>query len=160
MEWRAPGRIPPMTCFEVQRSKAHVYPRKYSIHCVFILVSSLASLYILRIDNRHVRNRTNWNETTSDNTLTKLRASLSSFPGWKKEVAVPLLPIRPVRPMRCTYSSMSWGRSKLITCFTSGMSRPRAATDVATSTGARPLLKSRSAASRSCCVLSLLTQSH
>ncbi len=30
--------------------------------------------------------------------------------------------------MRCTYSSMSLGRSKLITCFTLEMSRPRAAT--------------------------------
>lgn len=33
----------------------------------------------------------------------------------KKEVATPRLPMRPVRPMRCTYSSTSEGRSKLIT---------------------------------------------
>lgn len=41
---------------------------------------------------------------------------------------LPRLPTRPVRPMRWTYSSMSPGRSKLITCFTCGISSPRAAT--------------------------------
>lgn len=41
---------------------------------------------------------------------------------------LPRLPTRPVRPMRWTYSSMSLGRSKLMTCFTLEMSRPRAAT--------------------------------
>lgn len=41
---------------------------------------------------------------------------------------LPRLPIRPVRPIRWTYSSMSDGRSKLMTCLTCGMSKPRAAT--------------------------------
>ena len=41
---------------------------------------------------------------------------------------VPRLPTRPVRPMRWTYSSMSLGKSKLTTCFTFGISKPRAAT--------------------------------
>uniref|UniRef100_A0A182VF21 Uncharacterized protein n=1 Tax=Anopheles merus TaxID=30066 RepID=A0A182VF21_ANOME len=72
----------------------------------------------------------------------------------KKEVAVPRLPIRPVRPMRCTYSSTSAGRSKLITCFTFGMSSPRAATAVATRIGQRPQRNRRSASSRSACVRS------
>uniref|UniRef100_A0A8W7PSX2 Uncharacterized protein n=1 Tax=Anopheles coluzzii TaxID=1518534 RepID=A0A8W7PSX2_ANOCL len=70
----------------------------------------------------------------------------------KKEVAVPRLPIRPVRPMRCTYSSTSAGRSKLITCFTFGMSSPRAATAVATRIGQRPQRNRRSASSRSACL--------
>lgn len=43
-------------------------------------------------------------------------------------VVLPRFPTRPVRPIRWTYSSMSLGRSKLITCFTLEMSRPRAAT--------------------------------
>ena len=41
---------------------------------------------------------------------------------------VPILPTRPVRPIRCTYSSQSLGKSKLMTCFTFGISKPRAAT--------------------------------
>jgi hypothetical protein len=41
---------------------------------------------------------------------------------------LPRLPTRPVRPMRWTYSSISPGRSKLMTCLTWGISRPRAAT--------------------------------
>lgn len=41
---------------------------------------------------------------------------------------LPRFPTRPVRPIRWTYSSMSLGRSKLITCFTLEMSRPLAAT--------------------------------
>lgn len=40
----------------------------------------------------------------------------------------PRFPTRPVRPMRWTYSSMSLGKSKLMTCFTLQISRPRAAT--------------------------------
>lgn len=40
----------------------------------------------------------------------------------------PRFPTRPVRPMRWTYSSMSLGKSKLMTCFTLEMSSPRAAT--------------------------------
>ena len=41
---------------------------------------------------------------------------------------IPRFPTRPVRPMRWTYSSMSLGRSKLMTWRTLGMSSPRAAT--------------------------------
>ena len=41
---------------------------------------------------------------------------------------LPRFPTRPVRPILCTYSSMSLGRSKLITCFTLGISNPLAAT--------------------------------
>ena len=46
----------------------------------------------------------------------------------KKEVASPKLPTLPVLPILWTYSSMSLGRSKLTTCLTLEMSRPRAAT--------------------------------
>ena len=60
---------------------------------------------------------------SSTSSFTKLR-----FLSLKKDVAKPRLPIRPVRPIRCTYSSTSDGRSKLMTCFTLGISRPRAAT--------------------------------
>mmetsp|Transcript_18676 Transcript_18676/g.37991 ORF Transcript_18676/g.37991 Transcript_18676/m.37991 type:complete len:225 (-) Transcript_18676:16-690(-) len=66
-------------------------------------------------------------------------------------VATPVLPHRPVRPMRCTYVSISLGMSKLITCCTSGKSRPLAATSVATSTSALPFLKALVACSRSSC---------
>lgn len=45
-----------------------------------------------------------------------------------KNQFIPRLPTRPVRPIRWTYSSMSLGKSKLITCFTLLMSRPLAAT--------------------------------
>ena len=58
----------------------------------------------------------------------------------KKLVARPRLPILPVLPILCTYSSMSLGMSKLMTCFTLGMSRPRAATAVATMMGVWPHL--------------------
>ena len=58
----------------------------------------------------------------------------------KKLVARPRLPILPVLPILCTYSSMSLGMSKLMTCFTLGMSRPRAATAVATMMGVCPHL--------------------
>ena len=60
---------------------------------------------------------------SSTSSFTKFR-----FLSLKKDVAKPRLPMRPVRPMRCTYSSTSDGRSKLMTCLTLGMSRPRAAT--------------------------------
>ena len=43
-------------------------------------------------------------------------------------------------PHLCTYSSMSPGMSKLMTCFTLEMSRPRAATAVATMMGVWPHL--------------------
>lgn len=43
-------------------------------------------------------------------------------------VNLPKFPTRPVRPIRCTYSSTSLGKSKLITCFTLGISKPLAAT--------------------------------
>ena len=51
---------------------------------------------------------------------------------------------------------MPEGRSKLMTCFTPGMSRPRAATEVATRMGALPVLKSANASSRSLCKRSLI----
>mmetsp|Transcript_77202 Transcript_77202/g.208422 ORF Transcript_77202/g.208422 Transcript_77202/m.208422 type:complete len:224 (-) Transcript_77202:911-1582(-) len=70
-----------------------------------------------------------------------------------KVVATPVFPQRPVRPMRCTYVSISLGMSKLITCCTSGKSRPLAATSVATSTSALPNLNCRTANSRSSCAL-------
>ena len=54
------------------------------------------------------------------------------------DVAEPSRPARPVRPMRCMYVSGISGKSKLITCDTPGMCRPRAATSVATSTGISP----------------------
>lgn len=57
------------------------------------------------------------------------------FLSLKNEVARPRFPTRPVRPMRCTYSSISLGKSKLITCFTFEMSSPLAATAVATKLG-------------------------
>lgn len=66
-----------------------------------------------------------------------------------------MFPQRPVLPMRWTYSSMLLGRSKFTTCCTSGMSRPRAATDVATRTGHLPERKSARACSRSRCSRSL-----
>ena len=53
----------------------------------------------------------------------------------KKEVASPRLPIRQVRPILQIYSSTSLGMSKLITCITLGMSRPREATAVAMMVG-------------------------
>ncbi len=49
-------------------------------------------------------------------------------------IATPSRPARPVRPMRCTYASGEDGTSKFTTCDTCSMSRPRAATSVATST--------------------------
>mmetsp|Transcript_63875 Transcript_63875/g.169711 ORF Transcript_63875/g.169711 Transcript_63875/m.169711 type:complete len:243 (+) Transcript_63875:819-1547(+) len=64
---------------------------------------------------------------------------------------MPVFPARPVRPMRCTYASNSSGevgKSKLITCATFGMSKPRAATSVAQRTRASPLLNAANAASR------------
>merc|ERR1719317_105568 len=67
--------------------------------------------------------------------LTRLR-----FLSLKKEVANPRFPMRPVRPILWTYSSTSPGRSKLMTCFTFGMSKPLAATAVATMMGVWPHL--------------------
>lgn len=64
------------------------------------------------------------------------------------------LPTLPVRPIRCTYSSMLLGKSKLMTCFTFLMSNPRAATPVATRMFLVPRLKSARASSRSRCNLS------
>eukprot|EP00982_Pelagococcus_subviridis_P013127 31222-Pelagococcus_subviridis.AAC.1 len=80
-----------------------------------------------------------------------------SNPGTKNDVAIPSRPARPVRPILWTYeskSSAAVGRSKLTTCATPGTSIPRAATSVATITGAFPDLKLASAASRCDCVRS------
>ena len=77
-----------------------------------------------------------------------------SKPGTKKEVAMPSRPARPVRPIRCTYeskSSAAVGISKFTTCATPGTSMPRAATSVATITGASPRLNAASAFSRWLC---------
>ena len=65
------------------------------------------------------------------------------------EIARPLAPARPVRPMRCTYSSPERGMSKLITRSRSSISRPRAATSVATSTLLPPWRKRSMASLRS-----------
>lgn len=67
----------------------------------------------------------------SSNAVELYRAKLSAHRSFLMNS--PRFPTRPVRPMRWTYSSMSLGRSKLMTCFTLQISRPRAATcDVAT----------------------------
>ena len=92
---------------------------------------------------------------TSERTFTRALAILSSFPRLKKLVAFPLCPMRPVLPILCTNSSISDGKSKLMTCLTLSMSSPRAATLVAISTGHRPFLKSAKASSLSCCRRSL-----
>lgn len=58
-------------------------------------------------------------------------SKISTYFKWaisKHEKNSPRFPIRPVRPMRWTYSSTSLGRSKFMTCFTCGISKPRAAT--------------------------------
>ena len=73
------------------------------------------------------------------------------FLSLKNEVASPKLPTLPVRPIRCTYSSMSLGKSKLITCLTFGISNPRAATAVATRIGVRPVRNEFNASSLSRC---------
>lgn len=95
---------------------------------------------------------------TPKRTLTRERAKGVSGSGSKKDTALPVFPHRPVLPMRCTYSSMSFGRSKFTTCWTSSMSNPLAATDVATSTGHWPVRKSLRAFSRSRCSRSLCTK--
>ena len=92
---------------------------------------------------------------TSERTFTRALAILSSLPRLKKLVAFPLCPMRPVLPILCTNSSISDGKSKLMTCLTLSMSSPRAATLVAISTGHRPFLKSAKASSLSCCRRSL-----
>ena len=92
---------------------------------------------------------------TSERTFTRALAILSSLPRLKKLVAFPLCPMRPVLPILCTNSSISDGKSKLMTCLTLSMSSPRAATLVAISTGHRPFLKSVNASSLSCCRRSL-----
>lgn len=92
---------------------------------------------------------------TLDRTVTRERANPPSTSGSKNDTALPTFPQRPVLPIRWTYSSMSFGRSKFTTCWTSGMSRPRAATEVATRTGHFPERKSVRASSRSLCSRSL-----
>lgn len=96
-----------------------------------------------------------WEVQTPERTLTRERATGVSDSGLKKDTARPVFPQRPVLPMRWTYSSMLLGRSKFTTCCTCSMSRPLAATDVATSTGHWPVRKSLSAFSRSRCSRSL-----
>uniref|UniRef100_W8C5Y1 Protein cappuccino n=1 Tax=Ceratitis capitata TaxID=7213 RepID=W8C5Y1_CERCA len=102
-----------------ERSEEDISSRKLGISCFVSMSNSNRSPHILR------------------------------FFSLKNDVATPRLPIRPVRPIRCTYSSTSEGRSKLITCFTCGMSKPRAATAVATKMGQSPERKQRNASSRS-----------
>ncbi len=69
-----------------------------------------------------------------------LRSSRSSR-GSRMVMAAPSRPARPVRPTRCTYTSAEEGKSKLITCDTLGISNPRAATSVATSSWVCPVRK-------------------
>lgn len=95
---------------------------------------------------------------TPERTLTSERARGVSDTGSKKDTALPMFPHRPVLPMRCTYSSMCLGMSKLTTCWTWSMSSPLAATDVATKTGHWPVRKSLRAFSRSRCSRSLWTE--
>mmetsp|Transcript_8319 Transcript_8319/g.31104 ORF Transcript_8319/g.31104 Transcript_8319/m.31104 type:complete len:315 (+) Transcript_8319:240-1184(+) len=75
--------------------------------------------------------------------LTSLR-SLSSM----KVTAVPFFPARAVRPTLCKYELSVRGASKEITASTPAMSRPRAATSVATRCDASPTRKLSSAARR------------
>ena len=89
----------------------------------------------------------------------------------KKLVALPVFPTRPVLPILkreimvnlkdqtnmiylWTYSSTSFGMEKLMTCVTLLISKPLAATAVATRIGFLPLLKSSRACSRSSCARS------
>ena len=70
---------------------------------------------------------------------TSAAVSYASFPReapTNTQVA-PSLPPRAVRPVRWTNSFGEEGQSKWMTVFTAGMSRPRAATSVTTSTGTR-----------------------
>ena len=85
-------------------------------------------------------------------------ANLLSLPRSKNAIAQPWFPIRPVLPILWTYSSISMGRSKLITILTSAISNPRAAIAVAIKTGAFPDLKSLKAHSRSSWDRSLKTK--
>mmetsp|Transcript_7565 Transcript_7565/g.26636 ORF Transcript_7565/g.26636 Transcript_7565/m.26636 type:complete len:418 (-) Transcript_7565:568-1821(-) len=71
-----------------------------------------------------------------------MRFSLQRSRSLITEMAVPFFPARPVRPERCTKVSLFFGSSKCTTRSTSVMSRPRAATSVATSTLKIPLRKS------------------
>ena len=65
-----------------------------------------------------------------------------------KEIAFPAFPARAVRPTRWMYVLLSGGRSRLRTTSTEGMSRPRAATSVATSILRLPALNFPSAPRR------------
>mmetsp|Transcript_3908 Transcript_3908/g.11127 ORF Transcript_3908/g.11127 Transcript_3908/m.11127 type:complete len:319 (-) Transcript_3908:480-1436(-) len=86
------------------------------------------------------------------------RTSASSFArcgdqGWcsKNAMEVPGLPFRPVRPTRCTYVSMSSGKSKITTWLTLDMSTPRPTTSVATRAWILPSRNACSVASRCSC---------
>ncbi|VVQ38260.1 hypothetical protein PS947_06011 [Pseudomonas fluorescens] len=76
--------------------------------------------------------------------------------GATRLTAMPFSPARPVRPTRCTWISASRASSTLMTRSRASMSRPRAATSVATSTellrmANRVRTSSRSRCSRSPC---------
>ena len=78
-------------------------------------------------------------------------------PERKNSSTFPLFPALAVRPMRCTYASKSResvGKSKLTTWPTSGRSRPRDATSVATRTRTAPVENASSARVLAPCVQS------
>lgn len=83
------------------------------------------------------------NERQLTSASTFIRGCAIGLSAWgsKKEIALPILPQRPVRPILWTYSSIVEGRSTFITCWTFSISRPLAATDVATRTGHLPVRK-------------------
>ena len=107
----------------VSLARSTIYTRPYLPHlfcCAFILACCLTSYDMVSShDGISCFDSTN---KVSRSRQTFLLRSL------KNDVARPRFPTRPVRPIRCTYSSMSLGRSKLTTCFTLGMSSPLAAT--------------------------------
>ena len=71
--------------------------------------------------------------------------------GAQKLIARPLFPARAVRPMRWTCTSGSQASSKLTTSSSDLISRPRAATSVATNIRTLPLAKRTRVWSRSRC---------
>ncbi|MCY1429323.1 hypothetical protein D9M71_452370 [compost metagenome] len=71
--------------------------------------------------------------------------------GATRLTATPFSPARPVRPTRCTWISASRASSTLMTMSRPSMSRPRAATSVATSTELLRLANMVSTWSRSRC---------
>mmetsp|Transcript_16919 Transcript_16919/g.50519 ORF Transcript_16919/g.50519 Transcript_16919/m.50519 type:complete len:357 (-) Transcript_16919:1142-2212(-) len=82
------------------------------------------------------------------------RLKYRSSRGVYMAMAVPDRPARPVRPDRCRNDSVSAGSSKCTTRSTAGMSNPRAATSVATSTRHLPSRNRCSVRSRLACEMS------